>query len=98
MRTRLRSAKIVDAAAEFLCACLIHDRSASGLRLAAAPDRPLPGAFCLHDDETAEVRWVAVVWRRGAQIGVRYCPSGAPPLRASDRFALGGRYYALAAR
>jgi hypothetical protein len=95
LRTRLRSAKILDAANAFVCDCLIYDRSATGLRLTLARDARLPPQFQVHDDETGVVETVAMVWRRGATLGVRFCGYGAATLKASERAALSGRYYAV---
>jgi hypothetical protein len=94
-RTRLRSAKILDAANAFVCDCLIYDRSATGLRLTLARDLGLPPQFQVHDDETGAVELAATVWRRGATLGVRFCGYGASTLRPSERAALRGRYYAV---
>ncbi len=95
-RTRLRSAKILDSANKFVCDCLIHDRSDSGLRLTLARNQGLPVHFRVHDDETGKVDAVVTVWRRGAALGVRYSRSLAPvPIKPSDRSALRGRYYAI---
>jgi hypothetical protein len=94
-RTRLRSAKILDAANTFVCDCLIYDRSATGLRLTLARDLGLPPQFQVHDDETGAVELAATVWRRGATLGVRFCGYGASTLRPSERAALRGRYYAV---
>jgi hypothetical protein len=95
-RTRLRSGKILDAANCFLSDCLIHDRSATGLRLALPRNLGLPQQFRLHDDETGAVDVVATVWRRGAVVGVRYSAAAKPePIKPSFRFALRGRYYAV---
>jgi hypothetical protein len=94
-RTRMRSAKILDAANAFFCDCLIYDRSATGLRLTLARDVGLPPQFQIHDDETGAVESVATVWRRGATLGVRFCGYGASTLKPSQRSALGGRYYAV---
>ena len=94
-RTRLRSAKILDAANAFVCDCLIYDRSATGLRLTLARDVGLPPQFQIHDDETGAVESVATVWRRGATLGVRFCGYGASTLKPSERAALRGRYYAV---
>lgn len=95
-RTRLRSAKILDSANRFVCDCLIHDRSATGLRLTLARNMGLPPQFRLHDDETGKVDAVATVWRRGASLGVRYSPSAGPvSIKPSVQSALRGRYYAI---
>ena len=95
-RTRLRSAKILDAAGAFVCDCLVHDRSASGLRLTLARNLGLPARFRVHDDETGEVDVVETVWRRGAALGVRYRRAlAAAPIKPSDRSALRGLFYAV---
>jgi hypothetical protein len=94
-RTRLRSAKILDAANAFVCDCLIYDRSATGLRLTLAREIGLPPQFQVHDDESGVVESVATVWRRGATLGVRFNGYGASTLKPSERAALRGRYYAV---
>ena len=94
-RTRMRSAKILDAANTFVSDCLIYDRSATGLRLTMARDVGLPPQFQVHDEETGAVELVATVWRRDATLGVRFCGYGASTLKASERAALSGRYYAV---
>jgi hypothetical protein len=94
-RTRLRSAKILDAANAFVCDCLIYDRSATGLRLTLARDIGLPPQFQVHDDESGAVESVATVWRRGATLGARFCGYGASTLRPSERAALRGSFYAV---
>jgi hypothetical protein len=95
-RTRLRSAKILDSANKFVCECLIHDRSASGLRLALARNVGLPAIFRVHDDETGKVDVVLTVWRRGAVLGVRFSNAfGQVAIKPSDKAALGGRFYAI---
>ena len=94
-RTRLRSAKILDATNAFLSDCLIHDRSATGLRLTLARDVGLPPRFQVHDDETGAIEGVATVWRRGPTLGVRFSGYGASTLKPSERVALRGRYYAV---
>jgi hypothetical protein len=94
--TRLRSAKLLDAAYRFVCEGRICDRSQDGLRLALARDIGLPPRLAVHIDETGEVRNARVIWRRGSTIGVRLdeaAPAGA--LRPSDRRALRERYYAI---
>jgi len=93
---RLRSAKLLDSAYRFLCEGRICDRSRDGLRLALARDIRLPQGLSVHIDETGEVRGASVVWRRGPIIGIRLEEAApAHALRASDRYALGRRYYAV---
>jgi len=95
-RTRLRSAKVLDAANAFVCDAMIQDRSFAGLRLLLARNVGLPGRFGVHDDETGEVLTVTAAWRRGQTLGVRVLSrEPAAPLKPSDRLALGGRYYAV---
>ena len=96
VRTRLRSAKLLTLDKKFLCECSIRDRSPLGLGLALGRSVKMPSRLCLFDDETGQLRFVVVAWRRGAIIGVRYCASGAKPsLRPSELFALSGRYYGI---
>ncbi len=93
---RLRSAKLLDGTYRFVCEGRICDRSRDGLRLALARDIGLPPRFAVHIDETGEVRDARVVWRRGATIGVRlHEAAAADALKASDRYALRERYYAV---
>jgi len=96
VRTRLRSAKLLDGAYRFVCDSRICDRSRNGLRLALASDVSLPPQLAVHVDETSEVREAEVVWRRGSTIGIRL-RSAAPAdaLRPCDRYALKERYYAI---
>jgi hypothetical protein len=93
---RLRSAKLLDAGYRFVCEGRICDRSRDGLRLALARDVGLPPRLAVHIDETGEVRDARIVWRRGATIGVRlHEAAAADALKASDRYALRRRYYAV---
>ena len=95
-QTRLRSAKLLDAAYRFLCECRICDRSLHGLRLALARNIRLPRRMAVHIDETGEVRRAKVVWRLGPVIGVHLrerAPANA--LKPWDRFALRDRYYGI---
>ena len=94
-RLRLRSGKIIVSTNRFLCECRIHDASSGGMRLVLMRNVGLPGRFSLHVDETGEIASVVVVWRRGGEIGVRFCAAGAAPLKPSERFALRERYYAV---
>jgi hypothetical protein len=95
-RTRLRSAKLLDANYRFLCEGRICDQSRDGLRLALASDVALPSRLAIHLDETSEVRDVEVAWRCGSTIGVRlHAAAPADALRPCDRLALRERYYAI---
>jgi hypothetical protein len=56
----------------------------------------LPLRLAVHIDETGEVRDARIIWRRGPTIGVRLDePAPADALKASDRYALRRRYYAV---
>jgi len=90
----LRSAKLLDVAFRFVCECRICDRSPSGLRIALARTVRLPRRFAVHIDETSEIRFAKVVWRRGRFLGARLFEH-ASGVRPSDRFALRGRYYGV---
>ncbi len=94
--TRLRSAKILDAAFRYLCDCRICDRSLNGLKILLARDIRLPWRFAVHFDETGDVRCARAAWRRGPLVGVRLHerpPSGA--VKPSDQLALRARYYGV---
>jgi hypothetical protein len=95
-RSRLRSAKLLDANNRFLCECLVNDYSSTGLRLTLLKNIGLPSRCALFDDTTSEVRPVAIVWRRDSVVGIRYRLHERPaPLSKSARTALRGRYYAV---
>jgi hypothetical protein len=96
MRTRLRSAKLLDGGCRFLSESRICDRSRDGLRLALARDITLPPRLAVYIDETSEVREATIIWRRGSTVGIRL--QGAlseDALTASRRSALRERYYAI---
>jgi hypothetical protein len=95
-RTRLQSAKILDAAGAFLCEATVQDLSASGLRVLLQRNLGLPGRFVVHVDLTGELLTVTVAWRRERVAGLHVLARGSPaPLKTSDRLALKGRYYAV---
>lgn len=95
-RTRLRSAKLIDAASAFLCEALIQDLSPGGMRLRLARNIGLPARFGIHDDDSGALYTVSQAWRRGLSIGVRIHRSGPPsPMKLSERAALAGRYYGM---
>ena len=95
-RARLQSAKIFDGSGAFLCDATIKDHSASGLRLLLSRNCGLPARFGVHLDLTGEILTVTQAWRRDRLVGVRVLALGPPaPIKASERTALGGRYYAV---
>ena len=95
-RSRLRSAKLLDAHNRFLCECLVNDYSSTGLRLTLLKNVGLPSRCALFDDATGEVRPVAIVWRRDSLVGIRYrLHERHAPLSKSAWTALRGRYYAV---
>jgi hypothetical protein len=95
-RLRLRSAKLLDSQSVFICECLVRDQSAQGLCLKLMKNVGLPARCVLYDDETGSLRVVTTIWRRDSLLGVRYCPTSTPvSIKASDRAALRGRYYAV---
>ena len=93
---RLQSAKILDGSGAFLCEATIKDHSAAGLRLLLARNCGLPARFGVHLDLTGEILTVTQAWRRDRLVGVRVLALGPPaPIKASERTALAGRYYAV---
>lgn len=95
-RTRLRSAKILDARNNYLCDARVQDRSVEGMRLLLSHNVGLPSRFGVHDDETGDVLTVRAAWRRGHALGVRVVQLGSPtPLTRSQHAALKGRYYGV---
>jgi hypothetical protein len=95
-RTRLRSAKLIDADNMFLCEALMHDHSSGGMRLLLARNIGLPPRFGVLDDLSGALHTVSQAWRRGLSVGVRIHASGPPsPMKRGDLAALAGRYYAV---
>jgi len=95
-RAHLQSAKIFDGSGAFLCDATIKDHSASGLRLLLSRNCGLPARFGVHLDLTGEILTGTQAWRRERVIGIRILALGPPaPLKATDRTALAGRYYAI---
>jgi hypothetical protein len=95
-RLRLRSGKLLDSQNKFICECLVRDESPQGLCLKLAKNLGLPVRYRFYNDETGTLSVVATIWRRGEQLGVRYCATAKPvSSRESDRSALRGRYYAI---
>lgn len=95
-RTRLQSAKILDAGGAFLCEATVQDLSASGLRVLLARNLGLPSRLLVHLDLTSDFLSATVAWRRERVAGLHVLASGVSgPLKTSDRLALKGRYYAV---
>ncbi len=96
LRTRLRSAKIIDSANAFLCEAMLQDMSAGGMRLLLHRNIGLPPRFGVHDDGSEEILTVSLAWRRGQTVGVRIHSRNAPrPIKPVARAALSGRYYGI---
>ncbi len=70
-RMRLRSGKLIRRDGQFLCECLVHNRSASGARLRLGIACELPAALYFYEDESGSLFEAAVRWRREREIGVR---------------------------
>ena len=96
LRARLQSAKLFDGSGAFLCDATIKDHSAAGLRLLLSRNCGLPARFGVFLDLTGEILTAMQAWRRERVIGIRILALGPPsPLKATDRTALAGRYYAV---
>ena len=96
LRTRLRSAKLIDADNAFLCEALMHEVSSGGMRLLLARNIGLPPRFGVLDDLSGALYTVSQAWRRGPSVGVRIHASGPPsPMKRGALAALAGRYYAV---
>jgi hypothetical protein len=95
-RTRLQSAKLIDASGAFLCDATVQDMSADGLRLALARNCGLPSRFGVYLDLTGEALTATAAWRRDRIVGARVLAHQPPaPLTAAQRAALAGRYYGM---
>jgi hypothetical protein len=70
-RVRLRSARILDHEGRFICDCMIHDRSSSGLRLKLHERLTLPRHGVIRLDETGAAHAMEIAWQRDTLAGVR---------------------------
>jgi hypothetical protein len=61
---------------------------------ARACEGSLPRRLAVHIDESAEVRWAKVVWRRGRLVGVKLYEQS-PRIKPCDRYALKALYYGI---
>ena len=94
-KSRLQSAKILDANGRFLCDCLVWDRSHSGMRLQLMSSLDLPDRLVIYDDASGALVSALKVWRRGAAMGVRVAAVRGPRLKRTMRTALRTGFYAV---
>src|SRR5579871_1101786 len=97
-RTRLRSGKIVDLRNNFVCDCVLHDRSRGGLRVRLVQVVELPDRIRIFDDELGALVSADIVWRRGKDLGIRIHvvePATAAAMDAPKAAALGRKFYAV---
>ncbi len=95
-RTRLRSGKLCTLRGQFIADCLIHDRSALGVRVRMAGRMALPEHVKFFDDELCTLHVARVVWRQENVAGLQFI--GAPCDEHTARrevAALKGKYYAV---
>lgn len=71
-RTRLRSAKIIDARGRFITDCLVQDLSATGVRLRLPEAFSLPATFQIYDDQSELLHNAVLSWQRAGEAGVRF--------------------------
>ncbi len=70
-RVRLRSGRILDHEGRFICDCMIHDRSSTGLRLKLHERLTLPRRGVIRLDETGVAHSMEIAWQRDTLAGVR---------------------------
>lgn len=95
-RTRLRSGKVLNLHGGFLIDCQVSDVASGGAKIRVPDPMRVPDRFFLFDDQHEQALMAEVVWRKGPELGVKFCndPSIAPldPVRLSE---LAGKYYSL---
>ena len=94
-RTRLRSGKIADPLNRFLTECLVFDRSDMGGRLRLPTGVPLPPWIQFYDDQSAILYHADVIWRRGADIGIRFRPFASTAQTRALAADMRRRFYAV---
>lgn len=94
-RTRLRSGKVVDARGMFVTECLVHDLSATGMRLRLPPDAQLPPAFQVYDDQSGLLLGAEVSWRRQGEAGIRLQPADETPANRTIAAEMRRKFYKL---
>ena len=97
-RVRLMSGKLVDDNLNFIVECTLQDHSHAGCRLQLAREIELPASFRVYLDKDASILVVSLVWKRGANVGLRILDHVLAPSEglAPPRWrSLGQRYYAL---
>jgi hypothetical protein len=70
-RVRLRSGRILDHEGRFICDCMIHDRSSSGLRLKLHERLTLPRRGVIRLDDTGVAHAMEIAWQRDTLAGAR---------------------------
>ncbi|MBE7204025.1 MAG: hypothetical protein INR70_40390 [Parafilimonas terrae] len=73
-KVRLRSGKIIRPDGQFLCECLVQNRSSAGGRLKLQTAAALPDAVLFYDDQSEQLFHATVVWRRDREVGLRLQP------------------------
>ena len=94
-KCRLQSGKVLDLAGRFICECLVHDRSAGGIRLQVKPGLQIPCRFLLFDDASDSLKAGLVVWRNKATLGIRLIECSDFRLKRSMGTALRDGFYAV---
>jgi hypothetical protein len=94
-RTRLRSGKVVDARGMFVTECLVHDLSATGMRLRLPPAAALPPRLHVYDDQSGLLREAEVSWRRDGEAGLRLLPPADTPLSRTVAADMRRKFYKL---
>jgi hypothetical protein len=94
-RTRLRSGKIVDVRGRFLTECLVHDLSATGVRLRVPAGVTVPPQFQVYDDQSGQLRNARVSWQRGGEAGVRFMALAETPRDRVIAADMRRKYYKL---
>ena len=98
-RTRLRSGKIATLKNRFLSDCLLHDRSARGVRIRMARLCRLPEHVRFFDDELGELFVARVIWQKSNLAGLLFAGGGGEKAAADrQRAAFTGKYYAISTR
>ncbi|MBB3233692.1 PilZ domain-containing protein [Phyllobacterium endophyticum] len=95
-RTRLRSGKLVTLDGRFITECHFHNIAGGGARIRVVGQCAIPIRFWLFDDQHRSALITEIVWRKDAELGVRFVDNaGVPYLSDAMLNALSGKYYSL---